>query len=106
MDMQQVVAARRSVHPDGVIEVARGFTVDRHHVHAAEIRAARGLVPANGGRERLRLLQHLRRKSVRQMVLADDNLDVHAEIVGIAEDLDHAPYRILPAPPGTRAPRH
>ena len=29
---------------------------------------------------------------MRQVVLADDDLDVHAEIVGVAEDLDHAAH--------------
>src|SRR5262249_4685843 len=29
-------------------------------------------------------------EAVRQMMFADDDFDVHAEIVGVAEDLDHA----------------
>ena len=33
---------------------------------------------------------HLGRKLVRQMMLADDDLDIDAEIVRAAEDLDHA----------------
>ena len=39
----------------------------------------------------LRLLQHFDRKLVRQMVLANDDLDIHAEIVRVAEDLHHPP---------------
>src|SRR5208283_5620901 len=41
------------------------------------------------------LLQDLNRKAVRQVVLADDDLDIHAEIVLVAKDLDHAAARVL-----------
>ena len=40
-----------------------------------------------------RLLHHFGRKAVRQVVLADHDLDIHAEIVGVAQDLDHAAHR-------------
>ena len=41
-------------------------------------------------RDSLGLLDHLGRKAMRKLVLADDDLHIHAEIVGPAEDLDHA----------------
>ena len=40
-----------------------------------------------------RLLHHFRRETVRQMVLADDDLDIDAEIVGMAQNFDHASHR-------------
>ena len=39
---------------------------------------------------RLGLLDDFGRELVRQVVFADDDFDVHAEIVGVAENLDHA----------------
>ena len=37
-------------------------------------------------------------KLVRQMVLADDDLDIHAEIVRPAQNLDDAAHRARPSP--------
>ena len=42
-----------------------------------------------------RLLHHLGREAVRQVVLADDDLDVDAEIVRVAEHLDNAAHGVL-----------
>ncbi len=36
---------------------------------------------------------HLGRELVRQVMLADDDLDIDAEIVGVAQDFDHAAHR-------------
>ncbi len=47
------------------------------------------------GLEPLRFLQHLDGKAMRQVVLADDDLDIDAEVVFIAENFDHSPARIL-----------
>ena len=49
----------------------------------------------NDGIELLRLLQHLDREAVRQVELADDDLDIDAEIVFVAENLDHPAAGIL-----------
>src|SRR5262249_25075077 len=46
-------------------------------------------------RYRLRLVQYIGRKTVRQVVLANDDFDVNAEIIFIAENLNHASARIL-----------
>ncbi len=81
VDLQRVVAIRETVHPDGVIEIARGFAIDGHDVERAEILAASQLVGANGVREVLRLVQNFGRKMMRDMVLADDDFDVDAEVV-------------------------
>ena len=39
VDVQRVVAVGQPVHPDGVVEIARGFAVDGDDVAAAEIAA-------------------------------------------------------------------
>ena len=54
----------------------------------------------------LRLLDHFGRKMVRQMVLADDDLDVDAEIAGRAQNFDHAPHGLLSVLADIRAVRH
>ena len=43
----------------------------------------------------LRLFKHCGRKTVRQVEFANDDFHVHAEIVRRAENLNHAPARIL-----------
>ncbi len=43
----------------------------------------------------LRFFKHIRRETMRQMMLADHDLDVHTEIVFVAENLDHSPAWIL-----------
>ena len=96
VDVQEVVAPGRFIDPDGVVEIARGLSVDRHHVHAAEIGAASGLVGADRGRKRLRLFEDFRRKTVRQVVLADHDFDIDAEIVRVSQDLNDAADGVAP----------
>ena len=88
----------KPVHPDGVVEVARRFAVDGDDVHAAEVAPALAVPRAaiTSGMA-CGLLHHLRREAVRQVVLADDDLDVDAEIVRVAQDLDHAAHGALAA---------
>ena len=61
----------------------------------AEIAAAGELVRRDRPGNRARLLQHLGGKLVRDVMLADHDLDVDAEIVGHAQDLDHAAHRAV-----------
>ena len=85
VDVQRVVAVRQAVHPDGVVEIARGFAVDGDDGHVAEIAAAFELRRGDRGRDRPAPARRTSGgKLVRQVVLADDDLDVDAEIVGMA----------------------
>ena len=93
VDVQRVVAVGEAVDPDGVVEIASGFAVDGDDGHLAEIAAAFEIGAAMADGHRLRLLDDLRRKLVRQVMLADDDLDIDAEIVGVAQDFDHAADR-------------
>ena len=94
VDVQRVVAVGQAVHPHGVVEIARGFAVDGDDVAA---RGNRGGLPVRPRRSTFgiasRLLHDFWRKLMRQVVLADDDLDIDAEIVGVAQNLDHATYR-------------
>ena len=95
VDLKLEVAVRHAAHGDGVVEVARGLAVDGDDGQRAIVAAVAKLARRDERLELLRLLQDLDRKAVRQVVLADDDLDIHAEIVLVAEDLDHAPARAL-----------
>src|SRR5260221_9084946 len=91
VDVQGEISIRQRIDPDGVVEIARGFAVNRYYVHAAKIAAALRLRVRNGDEYILRLLHRIWREAMRQVVLANHNLDIHAEVVGTAEDFDHTP---------------
>ena len=80
VDVQGVVAVGEVVHPDGVVEVAGGFAVDGDDVEGAEVAAGGDFVGGDDGAHRLGLLEHLGGEAVRQVVLADDDFDVDAEV--------------------------
>ena len=95
MDLQRIVAVRQAIHPHRVVEIARGFAIDGYDIERPIILAAGQLVLANDIGEALRLFQNLGRKMMRDMVLPDHDLDVHAEIIRPSEDFDHASNRVL-----------
>ena len=72
---------------NSVVEVLGGFAVDGNDGQLAKIAAAGGflLVQVSGG---ARLLENLGRENMGQMMLADDDFDVHTKIVFPAQDLD------------------
>src|SRR5580704_10183385 len=74
----------------GVVEVARGFAVDGDDGQMAEIFAALRVGFGDGLRERFGFVRDFGRKNVRQVMLANDDLDVYAEIAGAAENFDDA----------------
>ena len=93
--LQLKVAILQMLHDHRIVEIARGFAIDGHNGQAAEVAA---LVHFAGGNDRLGILrfgQHRGRKAMRQVMLADHDLDVRAEIVFVAQNLHHAPARIL-----------
>ena len=94
VDLQLEVAIRHAAHGDRIVEVARGFAVDGDDGKRAVIVPMAQLARRNYRIELLRLLQHLDRKAVRQVKLANDDFDVHAEVVFVAENLDHPAARI------------
>src|ERR1700744_54329 len=53
------------------------------------------LTRGNDWIEALRLLQHLNGKLVRQVKFANNNFDIDAKIVLVAQDLDHPAARTL-----------
>ena len=43
----------------------------------------------------LRFLQNFRRKTVRQVEFSDDDLNIDAKVVFVAQNLDYTPPRVL-----------
>ncbi len=82
--VQSEIAVREPIDPDRIVEVACRFAIDRHDRNGTKIATACQLLLRNLMREAAGLLDHLRRELVRQMMFADDNLDVYAEVVGIS----------------------
>src|SRR5262249_36521054 len=74
----------------GVVKVARGFSVDGDDGQAAEVFAAGAVDFADGHRAALCLLRDFGGEVMRKMVLANDDLGVHAEIAGASENFDDA----------------
>ena len=90
VNLQLEVAVRERADVDGVIEIARGFAVDGHNGQIAEIAAAAQLRFRHLLLHSARLRQHLRIELVRQMMFADDDFDVNADVARASENFDHA----------------
>src|SRR5271166_4542474 len=86
---------RNAPRRDRVVEVTRGFAVNGDDGQRAIVTPTAQLARRDYRLKLLRLLQDLDGKAVRQVVLADDDFDIHAEIVLVAEDLDYAAARVL-----------
>ena len=85
----------RLLHDDRVVEIARRLSIDCHNGQSAEVAPLVDFVSGNDGLGILRFGQHGGRKAMRQMMLADHDLDVDAEIVFVAQNLHHPPARVL-----------
>ncbi len=61
VDLQRIIAVRQAIHPDGIVEIARGLAIDGDDVEGAKILPARPSRPARMMFEKvLRLLQNFR----------------------------------------------
>src|SRR6266446_8182479 len=76
------------LYVDGVVEIARGLSIDGDDRQVAEILAARTLGFTHGLRATLRFIQNFAGEYMREMMLADDDFGVNAEIAGTPENLD------------------
>ena len=76
---------------NGVVEIARGFAVNGDDGEVAKIFAAVAFALAHGCGALFRFVQDFGGKRMRQVVLADDDFDVDAEIARAAENFDDAP---------------
>ena len=100
VDLELEVAVRHAADGDRIVEVARGFAVDGDDGQRAEVAAMAQLAGGDHRVEVLRFLQDFDREAMRQVKLADDDLDVDAEVVFVAENFEDAAARVL----GRRGP--
>ena len=106
MDVQGEVAVGEFVNPDGIVEVASGFAVDGDDFHVAEILSVvLALRLGSAGEMLWACWMTSEGKRWRQVVFADGDFDVDAEVVGAAEDLDDPPDGGVAVLAETRGPR-
>ena len=95
MDLQRVIAVGQPVHPHGVVEIAGGFAVDGDDVEFAKIAAAGDLFVRDAAGNGSRLIEHVIGKMMRDVMRADQDFDVDAEVVRMAQHLDDAAGRAV-----------
>ncbi len=83
------MARRFAVH--GVVEIARRLAVDGDQRQMPDILASGEILLQHLGREFFRLIRDFRRERVRQVMLAQRDLDFHAGIGVAAQHLGHLP---------------
>ena len=85
---------RERLGVDRIVEVLRRLTVDRHERQIAQVDTSVAVdIRDAAGKERALPLDFTR-KDVRQIVLPERDLDLHARIGVVAEHLDHACDRL------------
>ena len=95
VDLKFVVTVGEIADEDGIVKVAGGFTIDGDDGEVAEIAAALEFGGRNRGGDGAGFGDDGGRKVVGQVVLADDDLNIDAEVVFVAEDFDKAATGIL-----------
>ena len=88
-----------------VVEVARGFAVDGHQRQAAQIKTAFAVFRGDHRRVFRRQFFDLGREHVRQGMFTQCDLDFHAGVAVVAQQLHHARHR-LTVPRGLRDQFH
>ena len=93
MYLQFVVAVRQRHHVNRIIEIPRRFAVNRHNRQMPEIAAACQVALRHYRLCGSRFALHFVRKNIRQMMLANNDLDVHADVAGPPQNFNHASRR-------------
>jgi len=88
VDLQEPAAVFAAFNVDGIVEVAGGFAVDGNDGKAAKILAAGEFGFCDGAGELFGFVGNFAGKRVGQVMLADDDFGVHAEIAGTAQDFN------------------
>src|SRR5437879_6226039 len=93
VDLKMPASVGAMLDVDGVVEIARGFAIDGDDGQVAEIFAAGALGFVDGLCATLGFIKNFCGEEVREMMLANDDLGVDAEIAGTAENFDDAAGR-------------
>ncbi len=95
VDLQLEVAVVEAADGDGVVEVTGGFAVDGHDGKVAELVPSVDFRGVNDRFDGLSRRQDFGWKAMGEMKFADDDFDINAEVVLVAENLDHFAAGVL-----------
>ncbi len=91
--LETPAAVCAAFHVDSVIEIARGFAIDGDNREVAKIFTALAIGLLDGQRAVPGFFFHLRRKLMRQVMLANDDFGIHTELAGAAENFKYPTRR-------------
>ena len=94
LEQALAAAAREGLAVHRIVEVACILAVDGDQRHVAQVDAVASVGRAQLVGQRRGLGQRLGRKTVRHLVLAHRDLDLHAGVVDLAQHLDDAAHRL------------
>jgi hypothetical protein len=95
MNLQFEIIIREHADQDSIIEIAGGFAINRDDGQGTEIATVLKFASGDHRGDSLRFFERGSGKMVRQVEFADRDLDVDAEVVFAAEDLDDLATRLL-----------
>src|SRR6266849_3137842 len=90
VDLQVPAAVGAMLDVDGVVEIARGLSIDGDDRQVAKIFAGGALGFVDGLRATLGFVQNFGGEGMREMMLANDDFSVDTEFAGATEDLNDA----------------
>ena len=93
VNLQKPTAIFAAIDVHGIVEVARGFTVDSDYGKFSKILATYTIGFGDGKSESFGFVKNFLRKKVRKVMLANDDFRIDAKIAGAAEDFDDAAGR-------------
>jgi hypothetical protein len=88
--LKEPAAIVATLDVNGVVEISRSFSVDCDNGKFAKIFAALAIGITDRMSHALTFLKDIGRKGVGQVMLADDDFGVHAEIAGTTDDFNDA----------------
>ncbi len=93
VNLQKPTAILAAIDVNGIVEIARGFTVDSDYGKFSKILATCAIGFGDGKSESFGFVKNFLREKVGKVMLANDDFRVDAKIAGAAEDFDDAAGR-------------
>ena len=95
MHLQLEVAVFQTSYGNRIIKITRRLAVNSHDRQSPEVAPLLQFTRGDEGFRLLRFLENFWRKTMWQVVLADHDFNIHAEIIFVAQDLDYSSAGIL-----------
>src|SRR5256885_1180113 len=80
----------KAAYRDGIVKIARGFTINGDNGKTAEVFARTQLTSRDDVRNSLGFINDVCRKTVWQMILANDDFNIDSEIIFKAQNFNYA----------------